>query len=294
MSPSTLSRRAVFATAARLLVVSALPFAAPSAGAQTPERLVTIGGAVTEIVAALGAADRIVAVDTTSTWPPEAVAGRPTVGYMRQLSAEGILSLAPTRVVAVEGAGPPGVLKLVADAGIPVDRVPDRPSPEGLAAKIRAIGRIVGRADRAESLAAEVTAGLADLARERAAAPRPVRALFVIAVQNGRPMAAGRGSAADAMLRLAGAVNVVDGFDGYKPLSDEAAVAAAPDVVVTMRRPGTSAAELFALPALAGTPAARAGALVEMDGLYLLGFGPRTPEAARDLRRALIAKVASR
>lgn len=294
MSPSTPSRRAVFATAARFLVLSALPIVATAAGAQTSERFVTIGGAVTEIVAALGAADRIVAVDSTSTWPPEAVAGRPTVGYMRQLSAEGILSLAPTRVIAIEGAGPPDVLKLVAEAGIPVDRVPDQPTPEGLAAKIRTVGRLVGRSDQAEMLAAEVTAGLAELARDRAASPRPVRALFVIAVQNGRPMAAGRGSAADAMLSLAGAINAVDGFDGYKPLSDEAAIAAAPDVIVTMRRLGTSAAELFALPALAGTPAARAGALVEMDGLYLLGFGPRTPDAARDLRRALIAKVASR
>ncbi|MDF2689286.1 MAG: hypothetical protein K0Q80_2251, partial [Microvirga sp.] len=62
----------------------------------------------------------------------------------------------------------------------------------------------------------------------------------------------------------------------------------APDAIVMMDRgPGGAAPDLFALPAFAGTPAAAKRRLVVMDALYLLGFGPRTPDAARDLMAAL-------
>ncbi|MCW1842565.1 heme/hemin ABC transporter substrate-binding protein [Prosthecomicrobium hirschii] len=253
--------------------------------ADTP--IVSVGGAVTEIIASLGAADRIRAVDTTSTHPAAAVAGKPNVGYMRQLSAEGILALGPVRVIAVEGAGPPDVLKLLAEAGVRIDRVTDEPSPAGLLAKVRTISALVGRKAEGEALAAEIEAGFAALAQDRATRTAHPRVLFVIALQNGRPMAAGAKSAAAAMMGLAGADNAVSGFDGYKPLSDEAIVAAAPDAVVFMDRPGLTAADLLALPAIAATPAGRRHAVFGMDGLALLGFGPRAPAAARDLMAAL-------
>lgn len=278
-----------------LALVVALALAAGNGPARAAEeRLVTVGGAVTEIVAALGAADRIVAVDTTSTFPPAVVAGKPNVGYMRQLSAEGVLSFAPARVVAVEGAGPPDVLTILREAGMPVETVAEGHSPEGLLAKVRRVGDIVGRREAAEVLAASLADRFDRLAEARARTV-PARVLFVLSIQNGRPMVAGTATAADAIIRLAGAVNVGAGFQGYRVMTDEALIAARPDAIVTMTRHGSEspAAAFGKLPALADTPAVRSGAVVVMDGLYLLGFGPRTPEAAEDLMKALQAKRAA-
>lgn len=273
-----------------LALAAALAAAAASAAAAAPpERLVSAGGVVTEILYALGADDRIVGVDTTSVHPPQALEDHPDVGYVRALSAEGVLSLAPDRVVAVDAAGPPDALALIRSAGVPITIVGEEPSEAGVLARIRTIGALVGEEARAEALAAEVEAGFAELASARETIGEPVRVLFVLSLQNGRAMVGGVGTSADAIIRLAGAVNAASVIDGYKPVTDEAIVEAAPDVVLSIARGdhALDAAEVFALPAFALTPAAEGRRLVTMDGLALLGFGPRTPQAARDLMRAL-------
>ena len=100
-------------------------------------------------------------------------------------------------------------------------------------------------------------------------------------------MVAGRNTAADGIIRLAGAVNAMTGYEGYKPVNDEALIAARPDVVLAMwRTHPIDAQTVFAHPGFALTPAATKKSLVVMDGLYLLGFGPRTALAARDLADA--------
>ncbi|WP_286789409.1 ABC transporter substrate-binding protein, partial [Thioclava sp. UBA3469] len=118
----------------------------------------------------------------------------------------------------------------------------------------------------------------------------PKRLLFVLSLQNGRVMAGGEGSSAEAIIELAGGVNAATGFAGYKPVTDEAILAADPDVILTMDREGEMAVterDILAHPALGQTRAARGGALVAMDGMLLLGFGPRTPQAAQALHAAL-------
>lgn len=259
--------------------------------AQTIEanQIVAIGGSITEIVYALGLQDRIVGVDTTSLYPSEALKNTPNVGYMRALSAEGILSLKPGAVIAIEGAGPPAALKLVTDAGVPLTFVRDEPSPEGVVAKIETLGRLLGENARAAQLAEETRARFGLIEAMRAKISKPLRVLFVLSLQNGKPMVGGRGTAADAAIKLAGAANAAEGLEGYKPMTDEALIAAAPDVILKMSNGNLvgAADEIFALPSFAATPAAAKKALVTMDGLYLLGFGPRTPDALHDLMAAL-------
>ena len=70
-----------------------------------PARIISIGGAITEILYALGFEDRLAGVDATSLYPPAALRDKPNVGYMRQLSAEGVLGLNPSLVLAVQGSG---------------------------------------------------------------------------------------------------------------------------------------------------------------------------------------------
>jgi iron complex transport system substrate-binding protein len=252
-------------------------------------RIVSVGGSVTEILYALGLENRIIAVDSTSLFPPRALADKKNVGYMRQLSAEGVLGLAPSLVLAAEGSGPKETIAVLASAAIPLVRVPDRFTGEGIVEKIRLIAAATGTTARGECLAASIEADLAMLARLRAHIVDPVRVLFVLSFMNDRPMVAGRNTAADGIIRLAGAVNAAGNFEGYKIVNDEAIVAAKPDVVLAMERRQFAliADQLFARPAFALTPAAERKRLVSMEGLYLLGFGPRTARAARDLAHAL-------
>lgn len=278
------SRRAILAAPA-VLALGALPVLAAE------RRIVAAGGVITEILYALGRQDLLVGVDSTSLFPAEAMREKASVGYVRALSAEGVLSLRPTDLLAVEGAGPPDTMKLIAEAGVRVERISEDTSEAGVAARIRAIGRFAGAADTAEALAGKVEAGFAALKQQRDALAARKRVLFVLSLQNGRVMVGGARSSADAIIRLAGAVNAADTVEGYKPLTDEGLIAAAPDVVLMMKHNEHAASpeQVFGQPALSATPAARTRSLVAMDGLYLLGFGPRTPDAARDLMAAVYA-----
>lgn len=250
-------------------------------------RILSIGGDVTEILYALGAAGRIVGVDTTSQFPPEALKEKASVGYMRALSSEGVISVGATVVLASAGSGPPEVVKTLKATSVPYVEVSDDHSPEGIAGKVRLIAKVVGAEAEGEKLAQKVADGFRSLADARAKIGRPVRALFVLAVQNGRVMAGGQNTSADAILHLAGAENVASGMTGFRPLPDEAIVALAPEVIVAMRRSsdndGHDLSQLTTLKGILSTPAGAAKRIFVVDGLYTLGFGPRAPAAARDL-----------
>ncbi|MEM8824335.1 MAG: ABC transporter substrate-binding protein [Pseudomonadota bacterium] len=275
-----------FAAAFAFLAVgTVLPSAQPVAPNAT--RVLSIGGSVTEIVVALGQADRLVGRDTTSSYPPE-ITALPDVGYMRALSPEGVLSVSPDLIVSEAGAGPPEALEVLADVGIPFVTVPNGHDREGLRAKIEAVGEALGTPVEGMALADQTLARLDDAVSSIDGDPK--RVMFILSTQGGRIMASGTDTAADGIIKLAGAENAVTEFEGYKPLTDEAVALADPDVVLMMDRSGdhgTTAAELFSMPAMATTKAAGTEALVQMDGLLLLGFGPRTPEAVEALAEAL-------
>ncbi|MBN8187632.1 ABC transporter substrate-binding protein [Salipiger thiooxidans] len=289
-----MNRRSVLAltlSTAAYLVLGGLGAAIlPAQAARGEADTLAIGGSVTEIVYALGQQHRLIARDTTSTFPPEAQA-LPDVGYMRALSPEGVLSVSPDLILSEEGAGPPETLEVLEEAAIPFITVPGGFDAESVAAKIRAVGDALEVPDEAEDLARQVTGQIeAAKARAQEHGGAPKRVLFVLSAQGGRLMGAGDDTGAAAIIAMAGGVNALEGVTGYKPLSDEAAAAAAPDVILMMDRGGdhgASADELFALPALAVTPAAETRSLVQMDGLKLLGFGPRTGEAVSELATAL-------
>jgi iron complex transport system substrate-binding protein len=272
-----------------LSLLTALPARSGEPQPIDSSRIVSIGGAVTETIYALGLEGRIVGVDTTSLYPPEALKRAPNVGYMRALSAEGILSLKPTWVMAIDGSGPPAALKLVSDAGVPLTMIHDDPTADGVAAKIETIGKLLGAKEKAVALANETRARFALVEHMRPQTPKPPRVLFILSLQNGRPMVGGRGTAADSIIRLAGGANAADTIDGYKPMTDEGVIAAAPDVVLKMNTGNMvgNPDDIFSLPAFAATPAAAKRVLIGMDGLYLLGFGPRSPDAVRELMAAL-------
>ncbi|MFC3722143.1 heme/hemin ABC transporter substrate-binding protein [Neoaquamicrobium sediminum] len=252
-------------------------------------RIVAIGGSVTEIIYALGEEERLIARDTTSVFP-EAALELPDVGYIRQLSPEGVISVDPSLIIALEGSGPPEAVEVLEKASIPMVTVPDRYDREGILEKIRIVGDVLDVEDKAAALTAETDADLKAAEQATADIAERKKVLFVLSLQGGRILASGTNSAADGIISMAGGVNAVTEYEGYKQLTDEAVIEAAPDVILAMDRGGdheTQANDLLSHPAIAATPAAKTGRVVRMDGAYLLGFGPRTAAAVRDLSAAL-------
>jgi iron complex transport system substrate-binding protein len=257
-------------------------------------RIVAIGGAVTEILYALGLENHVVGVDSTSLYPAAALK-MPNVGYMRQLSSEGVLGLNPSVIFAMQGSGPKETLDVLQAAKVPLVLVPETYSEQGILDKISLVGHALGADARAACLTAAVAKDLAQLKALRAKVDKPVRVMFVMSLVNGRAMAAGRHTAADEIIKLSGGVNAISEYEGYKPINDEAIVAAKPDVVLSIDRGKDSlnADAIYRHPAFALTPVATNKSFISMEGLYLLGFGPRTAVAARDLSVRLYPALAS-
>lgn len=272
-----------------LTVAAALCLAASRARAADPgaPRVVTVGGALTEIVYALGAEALLVGTDTTSLYP-EAARATPKVGYARALSAEGVLSLRPTVLIATAEAGPPAVLAQLEAAGVRLVRGDGGHSIDALLRNVRTVGAALGRSEQARKLAAQVEQQWrATAARIAPRTPAP-RVLFVLSHVATNVQVAGEGTAAAAMIALAAARNALTGFSGYRPLTAEAAVAAAPEFILTTTQGAEAlggAERLLAQRGLALTPAARARRVLALDALYLLGFGPRMPQAVAEVAR---------
>lgn len=272
--------------AAGLVVAVAL---APAAFAETPSRVIAAGGSVAEIIHALGAGDRLIARDTTSSFPPE-VLSLPDIGYVRALSSENLIAMAPDMVIAEHDAGPPEVLDVLQRSGIALVMAPQALDPDGVAAKIDAVATALDLPDAGAALQARVAAQLEQARIAGDGLPRSPRVMFILSMQGGRLLVGGQGTSAEAMILLAGGTNAVTALDGYKPLTDEAAIAANPDLILMMDRGGDHAvvlADIIAHPALRLTRAAIDQRVVSMDGLYLLGFGPRTGDAALELNAHL-------
>lgn len=259
------------------------------AQAQTPQRVVSVGGAITETIYALGAEPLLVGVDSTSFFPA-AAAKLPQVGYARTLSAEGLLALAPQLLIAGSEAGPPLVLQQLRGAGLRVEQLGEGHRFDSLLARTERIAALLGRDP--QPLLARLRADWGIAQAELARLKTQPRVLFVLAHAANSLRVAGEDTAADAMLRLAGARNALAGLQGYKPLTPEAALQASPDVILCTHQ-GLQAQGgidgLLKAPGLALTPAGRARRVVAMDALLLLGFGPRLPQAVRELMPLLHA-----
>jgi iron complex transport system substrate-binding protein len=291
MSVLRITRRAI--GVALLSVLTLLPATSEDGASVIADtsRVVAIGGSITEIVYALGEQKKLVARDSTSVYP-EAAFQLPDVGYMRALSPEGVLSVDPSAIIALQGSGPKEAVEVLTKASVPYVEIADSFDGAGILRKIELVGNALGVDAKARELMATVEADLARTEALTGGITVKRRVLFILSFQDGRILGSGEGTAANGILALAGADNAVGGFPGYKQLTDEAIVAARPDFILMMDRGGGADhgafdAQLLAHPAIALTPAGEAKAIVRMDGAYLLGFGPRTASAARDLAAAL-------
>ena len=282
------ARRALLCTVLAGAAWATVPTARAATG-RGPHRLIVTNSYVAEIVVALGAASQIVAVGGGSDHLAE-LAGVPRLPGFRQTSAEPMLSVAPTRVLVTSEWTVPQTLEQLRAAGVAVDVLDAQASVAGVERRSRHVATLLGREAEGERLAARFRTEMAEAASVVAQVRRRPRALFILAGGQRPTLVGGRGTNVATLLALAGADNVADGFDGFKVMSQEAMIEAAPEVILTNQDgtvPTDGVPVALLAPGARATPAGRAGRLITVPGHYLQGMGILTPQGIRALGRQL-------
>lgn len=275
--------------AALIALCAGLLLSTPTLAGELPQRWVSAGGALSEWISALGGEPRLVGVDTTSQHP-ESLKALPSIGYQRQLSAEGILSLRPDVLVGTEEMGPPPVLAQIRKAGVRVELFSSKAELAAVDENLKHLGALLGSEQQAAALASDYhrqLQGLQDRIKQAQASQKAPGVLLLVGHAGAKPLIAGQGTAGDWLMRQAGARNLAD-HQGYKNFSVEALAALDPDVVVFSDRALAGEAALQALikenPALAGSRAVRDKRLLSLDPTLLVGgLGPRLPATLHEL-----------
>lgn len=260
-----------------------------SLAGELPQRWVIAGGALSEWVSVLGAESKLVGVDTTSQHP-ESLKSLPSIGYQRQLSAEGVLSLKPDVLIGTEEMGPAAVLLQIRGAGVPVEMFSAQADLASLEGNLQHLGRLLGDEAQAAQVFKNYQQQLDQHQQQVKAAQATQQApgvLLLLGHAGGKPMIAGKDTAADWLLTQAGGHNLAT-HSGYKPFSVEALAGLNPEVLVFADRSLTGEAARKALlkenPVLASIRAAKNGRIYEVDPTLLVGgLGPRLPERLKQL-----------
>ncbi len=257
----------------------------------TYQRIVSLSGSITETLFALGHGDKLVGIDVTSTYPADQLKEIPRLGHVRNLNVEGVLSTQPDLIfVNKEDAERPAVVQLKA-SDIKVLEVEQQNSLDNALHMAEVIVDHLGGQDQLEAMRKQLDEQKQTLAA-MASGPdtEKPKVLFIYARGTGNMMVAGLGTPAQAMIELAGGRNAVQEFDGFKALSAEGVIQAQPDVLLMFETGLQSLGgkeQVLRMPGVSETPAGKAGNIIAMDGLYLLGFTPRAGAAAIELTKAL-------
>lgn len=266
-----------------------LLFSAGTAGAY--ERIVSATGNASETIVALGLADKLVAVDTTSTLPKAVMDKKPKIGYRRALSAEGILSMRPDLLILAPDAGPPAVIKQLQAANVPTITIANDKRIDGVIADINQIAEKLGVSETAKPMIENIRADEKIVKDFIATYPRQPKMVFLMDGGTGRGvMGLGKGTAGDAMIHIVGGENIfAEDFKSVKPLSVESMATADMDMIVIAShgggKPGTANIENATADYtdLALTKAAKKNCIFRIGTVEALGFGPGVAAAAKEI-----------
>lgn len=252
---------------------------------QSADRLVVAGGSLSELIYAMGVGNRVVGVDETTSYPPE-TAALPHIGYWKQLSSEGILSLHPDSFITWQDAGPQIVLDQLRAQKVNVVTLPRVPATvEQMYANIRELATTLHIPEQGEALVNRLQQRLERVQHSVAAKNAPVKAMFILSAGGSAPQVAGKGSVADAIMTLAGAQNVATHAQ-YKSYSAESLIAANPEViVVTSQMVDGGLDHLSAIAGITHTAAWKNQRIVAVDQALILGMGPRVADAVEALHQ---------
>jgi iron complex transport system substrate-binding protein len=267
-----------------ILITFLVFYTSPQAKAY--DRIVSIGGDVTEVIYAINKQDKLVGADTTSYFPPE-VNRLPKVGYKRTLSAEGILSLKPDLIIHSGSAGPQSVIKQLKATGVEIIKVDDGHNFSAIKGKLEIISEKLGAEDKKNELIQKLESQYAELGKRKEVQSNKKSAIFVLSHTGDRSLVAGKNSSAEGFFTIVGIENAIEDFNGFKPLNPESLVSLNPDYIILSKTLGTKENELkeslLKTPGIEKIKAVEEDNIIFVDAMRATGFGSRTIEAALEL-----------
>lgn len=250
-------------------------------------RIVVIGTSLAETVQALGAADRVVGVDNPSTEYLPQFSSAAKVGSRTTLNAEGILSRKPSVVILTSDCGPPQVIEQLRGAGIPILSLTPNYTIEQVKARTSTIAALLGLSEKGAELNRAIDTDL-EAAKALLANKKSTPKVMFVGRGPNMPNAtmSGTGTTIDEMIKLAGGENPMKDFTGFRPMTDEAVVAAAPDIILMTEKSFERSGGIdgvLQFPGVSATPAGRDRRIVAVSDMYFQGFGPGVGKAVREL-----------
>ena len=260
--------------------------------AKDTSRIVVAGGSITEILFFLNESKNIVAVDTTSNYPDDAKS-YPSIGYVRALSAEGVLSLNPTLIIGENDMGPENVLEQLKKTKIELRVLDERNTIKGIEDKISCIASILGKDDNStKNTSLEKSVSKLQII-SKANSKKNIRGLVILMMQGTSPVVAGRNTSGDDFLKMIGSENTMNSFEGWKPAGKEAILLSNPNFILITKRATRNYGSLNSFLKESGiemTEAARTQNVFSLDGMSFLGFGPRTINSGLEMSNKIYEK----
>ena len=259
--------------------------------AKSFDKTIVAGGSLTEIIYFLNEEEKLVAVDITSNYPEKATE-LPSIGYVRTLSTEGVLSLDPNLILGEEDMGPPLVIDQIKSTGVDLRVIEEDYTLESITGKILCVGEILGVKEKATKLInSELQKNIDNLIDTKLAGVNKNKKVMIILGMDGTsPMVAGLQTSGNGFIGMIGASNIMSSFEGWKPVSAESILVQNPDLIIITNRGLNNFGTIEKLaqhPSLAFTNAAQNLNILAIDGMSLLGFGPRTIEVANTVAEKL-------
>ncbi len=250
-------------------------------------RIVSIGTAITETVYALGAGEKLIGVDNSSREYINESKGLPTVGARNALNTEGILSLKPTLVILGADSAPPQIFDQLRNAGIAVLTLTPNYTVETVKSKVAVIGKSIGADAKATEINNSIDIEMGEINKMLESIKEKPKVMFVGRGPN-MPNAtmSGTGTTIDEMIKLAGGTNSMSDFTGFREMTDEAVVAAQPDIILMTQKSFERSGGIdgvIKFPGVALTPAGKNKHIIAVSDMYFQGFGPGVGKAVRSL-----------
>ena len=256
-------------------------------------RIIIAGGSLTEIVFFLGLEDKLIGVDITSNFP-ESAKEIPSIGYVRTLSAEGILSLEPSLILGENDMGPPMVIDQIQKTSVDLRIIPEKRSVIGILEKINCIGSIINYKSEASTLINDKLIAKVDelLRLQKTNSTKNTKAMLILSMGGTSPVVAGKNTSGNGFINMIGAQNIFVSHEGWKPVNEESILKNNPDIIIIPKREvhKNSSIKLFLDSShLKKTKAVKNNNIISEDAMAMLGFGPRTIDIALKTSRSIAA-----
>ena len=243
-------------------------------------RIVIAGGSITEIIYFLGEQDRIVALDVTSNYPPEAKS-LPSIGYVRALSAEGLLSTNPSIILGEDDMGPPAVIKQIRETSYDLRIIPEKRTIDGIIEKIECIASILDIAEKSDAIISKkLEPHIKTIVKNRKKiVKKGVKIMLVLNMQSSSIIVAGSKTSGSGFIDLIGGENIFNSFEGWKPVNAEAIIELNPDYIIVPQRnvhKGLDVTKIADSELFKNTTAGKNKNFIIDDAMAITGFGPRT------------------